>query len=110
MRPSPSSLRARLSVCAAVLLAAAVPAGAAAPTDGWQVRFDAQQAGLANRGRLILGASTQTVDGADAFDDPHPPALPSRALDLFTEHHSQDSGWEGQAVEVERYRAQYDAV
>ena len=93
------------------LLAMAVAAHAGTPpTDGWQVRFDARRTGLVDQGRLVLGASSQSQEGADDFDDPHPPALPSRFLDLFTEHHQNDPGWATQATDPQRYRAQYGAV
>ena len=104
------SFRRRVSLAAIGLLAMAAATHAAPPTDGWQVRFDARRTGLVDQGRVVLGASSQSQDGADAFDDPHPPALPRHFLDLFTEHHKTDPGWATQATDLQRYRAQYDAV
>ncbi len=36
--------------------------------------------------------------------------MPSRYLDLFTEHDKNDPGWALQVIDLQRYRAQYDAV
>src|SRR5262249_4867390 len=67
----------------------------------------ARISGLTDKGGLTLGASSAASDGLDAFDDPHPPALPSRFLDLYTQHSQSDPGWQAQALATLRYRADY---
>jgi len=85
-----------LAFLAAFIAIMDVPqARAATPPDGWRIRLDARIGGLTDKGGLTLGASSAASDGLDAFDDPHPPALPSRFLDLYTQHNQGDPGWQG---------------
>ncbi|HEY7510113.1 MAG TPA: Ig-like domain-containing protein, partial [Vicinamibacteria bacterium] len=78
------------------------------PPDGWRIRFDARMDGLVDQGRVVIGAGSGASDGRDAFDDPHPPALPHHVLDLVSEHRQDEAGWEAQEHAALRYRAQYD--
>ena len=82
-------------------------ADAATPTGGWAVQLEARTSGLVDKGRLTLGAGAATGDGLDAYDDPQPQALPSRFLDLYTQHQQSDAGWGGQALPTLRYRADF---
>ena len=100
----------RVALVGVALLARPAVAGAAPPSDGWRLRIEAAaQSGLVDKGRLRLGASASAADGFDAFDDPHPPALPSRFVDLVTRHAQTDSGWQGQPRAAMAYRGEYIA-
>jgi len=79
----------------------------ATPTGGWAIQLEARASGLVDKGRLTFGASAATGDGLDAYDDPQPRALPSRFLDLYTQHQQSEPGWEGQALPTLRYRADF---
>ncbi len=91
----------------AALLGGGLEASAQTQPDGWRIRLDASRAGLVDKARLTLGASTAASNGADDLDQPHPPALPSRYLDLTTRHTQTEPGWSGQALPTVRYRAEY---
>jgi PKD repeat protein len=84
-------------------------ATAAPPPDGWRIHLSAATSGLVDKARLTLGASTTSSEGFDAFDDPHPPALPGAFLDLVTVHEQAQPGWETQPLPTARYRAQFGA-
>lgn len=94
-------------VLAAALLGGALEASSQTQPEGWRIRFDASRAGLVDKARLTVGASTAASNGADDLDQPHPPALPSRYLDLTTRHTQTEPGWAGQALPTVRYRAEY---
>src|SRR5262245_30413506 len=104
-RPSPAA--ASLVGLACLL---AIARSEAAPPDGWRIRLEASMPGLTDRGRLTLGASGSADDGYDTFDEPHPPRMPRRYLDVFTSHSDADPGWQGQPRPQLRYRAQYDSA
>jgi PKD repeat protein len=94
---------------ALALTAIGAPFGnAAPPDDGWRIRLEAQRPGLVDKGRLTLGASALASDGYDDYDEPHPPVLPSRNLDLVTRHQNDQPGWEDQPQPTLSYQAQYD--
>jgi hypothetical protein len=92
-----------------VLLALSASVGATPPDDGWRIRFEASRPSLVDKGRLTLGASVAASNGFDAFEDPHPPSLPSRFLDVFTRHEQTDAGWDTQPRPLMRYRGEYIA-
>src|SRR6185503_6131260 len=103
---------ARAMLAAALLLATLVTGSldaAPPPPDGWRIRFDVRMDGLVDQGRFVIGAGSGAVDGRDAFDDAHPPALPHHLLDLVAEHRQDEAGWDTQERPVLRYRAQYDS-
>lgn len=95
-----------ISVPLGAILAGA-PAVAQEPADGWRIRLDASSAGLVDKGRLTLGSGSGAASGLDAFDTPHPPALPSRRLDVYTEHQQVEPGWAGQLRPLTRYQREY---
>ena len=105
----------RMSKCAlgalfSLLTLFSTGATADPPPDGWRIRLDGSSQGLVDKARLTLGASSVTITGFDAYDDPHPPAFPAHSLDLYTEHQQTDSGWADQPALVLRYRADYGSV
>jgi PKD repeat protein len=103
--------RLRAAIVALLLTASlGVRVGTASPPpDGWRIRLEAQMSGVTDRGRLTVGVSTTASDGYDDYDEPHPPVLPSRYLDLVTRHQTTQPGWEAQPQPSLRYQAQYDA-
>lgn len=86
----------------------AIPAFAGGP-DGWRITVDASMPNLVDRGRLVLGSGIGALDHLDSYDDPHPPALANRYVDVFAQHMQTESGWEGQELSVLRYRSEYIA-
>jgi PKD repeat protein len=101
-----------LGFALALVAASSARFGAAAPStppDGWRIRLEASLPGLVDKARLTFGAGTGAIDGLDDFDDPHPPAFPSRFLDLVALHTQDEPGWEAQPLPTVRYRAQFGA-
>jgi PKD repeat protein len=79
----------------------------AQPADGWRISLQATKPSLTDKASLTVGATSTAALGVDPLDDPHPPTLPSRSLDLVTRHSQAELGWAAQSLPVMRYRAEY---
>jgi hypothetical protein len=79
----------------------------ASPPDGWRIDITATMADIVDRGRFTIGATTPGLLGLDDHDEPQPPALPSRYIDLVSEHGDTEPGWTNQQLATQRYRAEY---
>ncbi len=108
--PRPQGFRApfvrRLTVLA-VALGLTPSARGSEPADGWRIRLEAGAAGVVDKGWLTLGSGSGALAGLDPYDEPHPPALPSRYVDVYTEHPQADPGWGAQLRTLSRYRREY---
>lgn len=83
---------------------------AQAPADAWRIQLDASRIGFLDKARLTLGGSALADTGYDDYDDPHPPTLPGRYVDLVTRHAQTDPGWEAQPLSQQAYRAEHIAT
>lgn len=91
-------------LCALLLLIGLIAGFTTAFGDSWQIKIDATPSNLIDKGRFIIEADPSSIDGYDALDQPHPPALPSRFLDLYSSHSNTESGWELQPLPNLHYR------
>ena len=99
-------------ICLIIFIASIVyklPLYADTPSDGWKIEMHATRTDIIDQGRLIIGASSASSNGYDIYDDEHPPILPNRYLDLFTNHNQADAGWENQKLQDMKYRAEFGA-
>ena len=81
------SYRVALWTVGLVLVLHATPSTRAVqPAEGWRLTLGANISGVTDQGRLTLGAVSEAAIELDDRDEPHPPALPSRYVDVYTEH------------------------
>ncbi len=107
MESNSSPTRARWLAVALTALFLAPTSQAANPPDGWRITLTASQPGQIDRGRLVIGASSVSASGYDAYDEPEPPAWPHHGLDVVTEHDRSQPGWETQPLPALRYRREF---
>lgn len=79
------------------------------PASAFEIVFEASIEGTIDKARFIASSAEEATSGFDLLDVPHPPALPTDYLDLFSKHARSEIAWSGQPLVFTDYQKNVQA-